>query len=1822
MTYNSFIPHGHCYLWKPGQVWLHVVSDSLIALAYYGISITLIYLVQKRKDLPFDWIFLLFSIFIIACGTTHLMEVWTLWHPIYWVWGTLKALTAGVSLCGAVMLIALVPQILALPSPAELEAANQQLRREIAEREQVEAALHASQSRLAGILDIADDAIISVDETQSITLFNQGAEKIFGYSAEEILGQSLDLLLPSRFGEMHRQHIGEFANSPNVVARGMGQRREIIGRRQDGSEFPAEASISKLELEGETIFTVILRDISDRIAAQRDRIQAQKALQYSEERLRLTLEATCIGIWDWNLLNNRITWNDNHARLFGLVPGTFLVNYQAFRSRVHPEDIERVETPLSIALETKTDYAAEYRVIWPDGSIHWIEAKGRGFYDPAGRAIRMMGTVMDISDRQAQEAALRRANDELEHRVIQRTQELFEANITLRTEIAEREWAERGVTVQYATTRVLAEAATLTEMYSRILPAICNSLGWVAGEFWSATRGNGSLVMGNGQSHQLPITNSQFPIPNSQFPITPSLQCVKIWQAPEINYPEFKAISQTITFAPGIGLPGGVWATNEPIWIADVVEDDLFLRSEIAAEIGLHAAFGFPIRIGSEILGVITCFSRQIQPPDVDLLDLMTSIGNQIGQFIQRKQAEETLQEIATLQNAILNSANYTVISTKVDGTIRTFNAAAERMLGYTAAEVIGKTTPAIIHDWDEVVQRAQELSQELGITIAPGFEAFVAKARRGEIDEREWTYIRKDGSRFPVLLSVTALYDGDNNITGFLGIGSDITERKQAQEALQRYAAEIEDLYNYAPCGYHSLDADGNVIRINDTELNMLGYAREEIIGKHVTDFLAPDSWATFQENFALFKQNGSVHNLELNFMRKDGTILPVSLNATALKDEAGNYLMSRSTIFDISARKQAEAALRQSEADYRAVVEDQTELICRFLPNGVLTFVNQAYCRYFDRQLEEILHNGFMSLIPEEERALVAQNIASLSADKPYISHEHRVILPTGEIRWHQWMNRAIFNDQGQIVEYQAVGQDITDRKQAEAALRQSEERLQLALEASGDGLWDWKIPTGEVYLSPRWLLMLGYDIDEYVANLNTWESMIHPEDRPWVMEVLNNHLQDSSVPYAFDYRVRTKSGEWKWIGNYGKVVARDEQGNPLRMAGTHKDISDRKAREAEIRNLNRALEIAVVGISQIDLPGSFIQVNPAYTSMLGYQREEIIGMDWQQTVHPDDREKTLAAYQQMLANDKAEVEVRAVGKDGSVFDQKIVMVKAYDQEQFIGHYGFMKDISDRREIERLKDEFVSIVSHELRTPLTSISGALDLLASGLLQAQPEEAQRMLNIAANNTERLVRLINDILDIERIESGKVSMTKQICQAENLMLQSVEVVQEMARNAGVTISVSPLKTSLWANPDRIIQVFTNLLSNAIKFSPSGSTVWLSGEDDRGTRERGDAGMEEDGGTRERGDGENVSRQLDPSPRLPFPASSSPSPYVLFKVTDTGRGIPADKLESIFAPFQQVDASDSRAKGGTGLGLAICRSILQLHGGQIWAESNLGQGSTFYFTLPVFYQPETDSPAFADSQIPLVLICDDDADIRFVVKTTLEQQGYRVIAVGSGQEAIGQAIANHPDAIILNLMMPGMDGWETLAQLKQHEETQNIPAIVLSGLLPDNREVPHPGVNDWIVKPPDRQTLCQALEKALAKQNQTMKVLVVEDDLDLAQVLIAMFERYGIETFYARTGREAIQLSQRLLPDLLILDLGLPEGDGFAVVDWLRHHNRLCHVPLVVYTSRDLSQSDRDRLKLGQTLFLTKARITPQEFERRVINLLNRIVRVQEGPSKL
>jgi PAS domain S-box-containing protein len=333
--------------------------------------------------------------------------------------------------------------------------------------------------------------------------------------------------------------------------------------------------------------------------------------------------------------------------------------------------------------------------------------------------------------------------------------------MAVESDITVRRLTQQRLAIQLEVSRVLAEARDFATAFPTVLQAICENLGWQVGELWHR-RGD--------QLHR-----------------------EEFWHPPLASVAGFSTASSALAFPEGMGLPGRIWADRRPIWISDVTSDPKFLRGNEARAAGLRGAFGFPVLVRGELWGVLVFFSTNIEDPNEELLKTFGAVGNQIGQFIVRREAEEALHTTITLQNAILTGANYSIISSTPDGIIQLFNSAAERMLGYTAAELVGRQTPALFHDAAEVGARARELTLELGREVVPGFEAFVAKAELGQPDEREWTYIRKDGTRFPVLLSITALFDELGRITGYLGIASDLTLRKRDEEKLRATLTELE---------------------------------------------------------------------------------------------------------------------------------------------------------------------------------------------------------------------------------------------------------------------------------------------------------------------------------------------------------------------------------------------------------------------------------------------------------------------------------------------------------------------------------------------------------------------------------------------------------------------------------------------------------------------------------------------------------------------------------------------------------------------------------------------------------------------------------------------------------------------------------------------------------------------------------------------------------------------------------------------------------------------------------------------------------------------
>jgi PAS domain S-box-containing protein len=383
--------------------------------------------------------------------------------------------------------------------------------------------------------------------------------------------------------------------------------------------------------------------------------------------------------------------------------------------------------------------------------------------------------------------------------------------------------------------------------------------------------------------------------------------------------------------------------------------------------------------------------------------------------------------------------------------------------------------------------------------------------------------------------------------------------------------------------------------------------------------------------------------------------------------------------------------------------------------------------------------------------------------------------------------------------------------------------------------------------------------------------------------------------------------------------------------RTVELQREIDERKKIEVALRRSEEQLRTIAnslpVLIAYVDRKQHYRFNNEAYQTWLGLSPDRIRGLSLE-TVHSQEAYAIIRPHvERVLAGETVTYENDLTFIDGSFHSLSVTYIPHIDRERqkIIGFFALTSDISERKAIERIKDEFISVVSHELRTPLTSIHSSLKILATGKLDPLSEKGVRMLTIADEQTERLVRLVNNVLDLQSLQSGKVQMKQKACLVGELTLEAVQTMQTLAQEHSITLHAETDNYKVWADRDYIVQTLTNLLSNAIKFSPPHSDIWVAA-----TRE---------------GKASN-SKKKNP----PLASSSS---FIILSVKDRGQGIPADRLEMIFERFQQVDSSDSRKKGGTGLGLAICRQIVEEHGGKIWAESKLGEGSTFYFTLPEF-----------------------------------------------------------------------------------------------------------------------------------------------------------------------------------------------------------------------------------------------------------------------------
>ncbi|MBT3358295.1 MAG: PAS domain S-box protein [Rhodospirillales bacterium] len=744
---------------------------------------------------------------------------------------------------------------------------------------------------------------------------------------------------------------------------------------------------------------------------------------------------------------------------------------------------------------------------------------------------------------------------------------------------------------------------------------------------------------------------------------------------------------------------------------------------------------------------------------------------------------------------------------------------------------------------------------------------------------------------------------------------------------------------------------------------------------------------------------------------------------------------------------------------------------------------------------------------------------------------------------------------DEMGQLVKafnsmVRTVNSSLESLAQAQKETEEKEQRLSDIIWSTNIGTWEWNIQTDEISFNERWAGIIGYTLNELEPiDADTWRNACHPDDLKLSLEQLERHFSGELNRYECETRRRHKDGSWVWVLDRGKVVEWTDDGKPLRMSGTNSDISKRKKAEDEIDQFKTTLDRTQDCIFMFR-PDTlkFFYVNHGAIEQVGYSESELFEMAPFQ-IKPEYNEEEFRNMVQSLIDGpqhSTTFETLHENKDGTQIPVEIFLQFVAPTDEEPRFVAIVRDITERRRVDRAKAEFISTVSHELRTPLTSIKGSIGLIKSGAAGELPDELKSMLNIAYNNSDRLVLLINDILDMEKIEAGKMSFHMKPVEVLTLVDEAIEANKGYGDEQGVAFvrASADEQALVVGDRDRLMQVLSNLMSNAAKFSPQGEDICLSVVRHKGA--------------------------------------------VRIGVQDKGPGIPEEFRANIFEKFSQADSSDTRKVGGTGLGLSITRAIVDKHAGSMSFETETGKGSTFFVNLPELAEQGEARPLEAGGNGNRILICEDEIDVAAILEGMLAQAGFQTAIARTSEQAKRMLETGRFDAMTLDLGLPDQDGISLIQELRKNPGTHNLPVIVVSATASDGKQELNGdaiGVIDWIEKPIDQKVLVTRLSNALRHLGDTKpRILHVEDDENVLRIVSVLVDEMGTVTA-AKTLREARALMEANPFDLVILDLMLPDGKGETLLPFLNRPDRPS-TPVIVFSAKDISRDTAKSIEVA------------------------------------
>lgn len=1069
--------------------------------------------------------------------------------------------------------------------------------------------------------------------------------------------------------------------------------------------------------------------------------------------------------------------------------------------------------------------------------------------------------------------------------------------------------------------------------------------------------------------------------------------------------------------------------------------------------------------------------------------------------------------------------------------------------------------------------------------------------------------------------------------------------DRKRKNQVQQAQLATIVENSADAIVGEAN---DGQVLIWNRAAEKLLGYQRSEALGQPLMERMTPaDERSAAAQMVHKVHANADSAPIDTSLLNKSGALVPVSITAGAIRGAHGEIIGIARLVRDISERLHAEQRMRDLAESLELQVRDRTAEL-ETARHDLQTLLDSvpSMIGYWDKNLSNrVANRAYSEWFGIDPSTLRGKHMSALlgsdlfERNRPYIEgalrgeaqkFERAIPRVGGEGVRHSLANYLPDVVNGEVRGFYVIVHDITEVVESRLAVARERERLEHIIEGTYVGTWEWNVQTGAIIINERWAEIIGYTVAELQpTSIETWKERSHPDDLLSAQEMLERHFRGEDDQYQSVVRMRHKDGHWVWVQSRGRVSTRTPEGAPQWMYGTHQDVTPVK--EAE-EKLQRAVAMlgGVLGaatqqsIIATDVNGIITLFNTGAEKMLGYAAHELVGISSPAPLHLAEE---IVAYGNELTQrygypiqgfrvfvheaERLGYETREwtyVRKDGQRLPVQLSVNTIRDtQDNILGYLGIAQDMTERYRQENAlrhakaasetasaaKSMFLANMSHEIRTPMNAVLGVAHLLSDTPLNDDQRQLLSKLQIAGRS---LMGIINDVLDISKIEAGEMTTESVGFSPAELLSEVVQLFAPQASGKGITLEAMGLDvcpSALLGDPTQLRQVLSNLVSNAIKFTQRGSVL--------------------------------VQVERHPAAQV-----GDERIWLKFSVADSGTGISEAVLKHLFNPFAQADASTTRRFGGTGLGLSIVKRLSQLMGGDVGVSSTEGVGSTFWVVLP-FAVPREDGERLetASSQAPLTVFVADDNEVDLKILAAMcSAFGWRAIPMASGAELVhkvqelADAYQPLPDALLVDWKMPGMDGIATLRAVADRLGTATLPATLVVSAHERHKVASadtHGIVNRILAKPVEPSTLFNAVNASVAALTgkyghvinasrlgamdglwlEGVRILLVDDsDINL-EVGRRLLEKEGATVATCVNGHEAVQAVAAMQGpgtlqfDAVLMDLQMPVMDGYEATARIRQQLGLTQLPIIALTAGALSEERRRAEAAGMNAFLTK-----------------------------